>query len=259
MRTMSYREVNYKYIWQFRFDEFSEATDVANEHNSLPGNKVAGGFSSHEWESRQINMLNSALNGALPRFSSLPEFIRSNKIENLVDFGGGPGWIWAYLVATNMTGEINYFNCELNSSRSKFEYLGNQLPRMHWTALDQLSSINLGCNFLYSNSVLQYLKDNSELLKVIETLKPISIILDDVCGFSEENFFSLQNYYGLLQVNRFVGINQLVDEICQSGYTLKIKRPFESLFAPSMVPKIWNGPNGDIEIPSSWTLVFDQI
>jgi hypothetical protein len=113
---------------------------------------------------------------------------------------------------------------------------------------------------LYSNSVLQYFENNSEFLRIIGEIIPVTIILDDVAGSNQE-FYSLQNYYGYAQINRFMDIDKLIQQICKAGYQISLKKPYQRSFSSQMIPKIWLGQDfvNDLELPSSWTLRFDKI
>ena len=250
---------NLNYIWQFRFETFLEAYSLQNSKNQENSEVKTGGFESKEWKSRQIEMLNLALKAKLPRSTTIAEFLATQRYTNLIDFWGGPGWIWAWLVKSNLQGNLNYLNLELESSRLAFEYLEQTLPRMKYIKFDDLSCISKAKNMLYANSILQYFENNTHLLKVINATNPITIVLDDVAG-SNEDFFSLQNYYGYFQVNRFLSIDRLIEEISELGYQLILCRPYEKYFSPKMSPRIWLGQEGrpDCDIPESLTLVFEK-
>ena len=248
-----------KYIWQFKFDDYSEARTKKDEFNHSMQQNHLGGFDSTEWRTKQLAMLEIALDSKLPRPSTITEFLSSDEFVNLIDIGGGPGWIWAYLLKTNQAENLSYFNLELASSRLAFDYLTKVLPRMKFVELDDLSRLKVQKNLLYANSVLQYFESNSELLNLIEITDPSCIILDDIAG-AEDEFYSLQNYYGCLQVNRFANIQKTIEEISQLGYSLLIRKSYEQNFSSKMTPRIWLGePNdSDCQAPSSWTLAFTK-
>jgi putative methyltransferase (TIGR04325 family) len=253
------QELNLGYIWQFRFDSYREARLLTDEFNLSLQNDRLGGFDSTEWHGKQLAMLEIALDSKLPRPSTITEFLTSEKFENLIDLGGGPGWIWAYLLKTNQAVNLSYFNVELASSRLAFDHLAKVLPRMKFVELGELIELKGKKNLVYANSVLQYFESNSELLKLIELTDPKYIILDDIAGAKDE-FYSLQNYYGYLQVNRFANIEKTIEEIAQLGYSLLIRKPYDKNFSSKMIPRIWLGEpnNSDCEAPSSWTLVFTK-
>jgi len=252
-------ELNLRYIWQFRFDSYPEAHSRKDAFNRALNHNCLGGFDSTEWHSRQLAMLEIALDSKLPRPSSVTEYLTSKKFENLIDLGGGPGWIWAYLLKTNQAVNLRYFNVELASSRLAFNYLTKDLPGMKFVEIEELIEIKGEQNLLYANSVLQYFKSNLDLLKLIELTDSKCIVLDDIAGATDE-FYSLQNYYGYLQVNRFANIEKLIQEITKLGYSLMIKKPYEKNFSSKMIPRIWLGEpnNSDCEAPRSWTLVFTK-
>ena len=253
-------DVNLNYIWQFKYENYQSATAFQDAYNISMKTLHSGGFNSPEWLSKQKGMLADASEGSLPRHSSITEYLLHQKFDNLLDWGGGPGWIWAYLLKSNLHGQLNYFNLELESSKLAFEYLTQHLPKMKFVDFDDISLLAHENNLLYGNSILQYFEDNSVLLKIIEEISPISVVLDDIAG-NEEEFFSLQNYYGYLQVNRFLNLNKLISEVVSLGYKLSVNRHYEKSFSATMIPKIWIGPGetAECDAPSSVTLVFDRI
>lgn len=254
-------DFNLDYIWQFRFENYSDAASIRDSYNRFVlSQSRQEGFDSNEWLNKQKSMLGLAANGVLPRVTSIIEFLESASIENIIDFGGGPGWIWAYLVKANLHGNLKYYNVELESSRLAFEYLSEQLPRMDFTTIQDISHLILDRNVLYSNSVLQYFENNSILISLIQASNPVSIILDDIAGSNEE-FFSLQNYYGHMQINRFLDLEKLIFEVCIQGYRLSSYSPYHKEFSRSMIPKIWLGDKkgGECRIPSSVSLIFDRV
>jgi putative methyltransferase (TIGR04325 family) len=258
---MIHFNLNINYIWQFRFENYADAVAAKEFYNpAVALQSPGGGFDSTEWLSKQKTMFELAVRGELPRHTSIVEFLDRDHIENIIDFGGGPGWIWAYLVHMNSHGNISYYNCELESSRQAFEFQNPKLPNMNFIEREDISDLIFDKNLLYCNSVLQYFEDNSVILELIQTSNPVSIILDDVAGGSEE-FFSLQNYYGYLQINRFLNLERLINEVCSQGYKLLCRRHYQKEFSKRMVPKIWLGVENGVEsgVPSSVTLVFDRI
>jgi putative methyltransferase (TIGR04325 family) len=250
-------DFNFEYIWQGKFDNYVDALMVANQQNSLTNFKSAGGFDSQKWHKKQLQMLETAREPQLPRPTTILEVLEPGKYDNLIDLGGGPAWLWAYLIKTNSVTNLNYFNIELDSSTLAFGYLVNDLPNMKFINLDEVHSLKGSRNLLYSNSVLQYFQDNSELLRIVEDAKPLTIILDDVAGEQEE-FFSLQNYYGFFQVNRFINLNEIIQQLCNAGYQLMFQKLYEKSFSPKMVPRIWLGKNIESQsaLPPSWSLAF---
>jgi len=257
---MRLRKIDPKHIWQLKFNDYAEAKSAQEFYNNLNYSEIQGGFNSIEWQGKQQKMLELAFDGKLPRYTILPELLPDLEIQNLIDYGGGPGWIWAYLVKMNLASNISYFNVELESSRIPFESMTRNLPRMKFMDLGELPDFHDSKTLLYFNSILQYFEDNSELIKIVKKIKPIQLVLDDVAGSAEE-FYSLQNYYGFLQINRFLSIEKLITQVCELGYSLSVQRVYTKVFPPQMVPKIWLGSkeSSSCEIPSSWTLVFNRI
>ena len=258
---MIHNNLNLNYIWQFRFANYADAVTAKESYGpNVTRQSREEGFNSVEWLNKQKTMLETAARGELPRHTSILEFLDSSSLENIIEFGGGPSWIWAYLVHTNSHGNLNYYNCELESSRQAFEFQNSKLPNMNFIEKEEISDLIFQRNLLYCNSVLQYFENNSVFLNLIQTSNPVSIILDDVAGGAEE-FFSLQNYYGHMQVNRFLNLERLIYEVCSRGYKLSCEKHYQKEFSKRMVPKIWLGAENGVEseVPSSVTLVFDRI
>ena len=93
--------LNLNYIWQFRFENYSDAVIAKEFYDSVVAGQSRGGFESSEWVEKQNSMLELAARGELPRHTSIIEFLDGGSIDNIIDFGGGPGWIWAYVVNAN--------------------------------------------------------------------------------------------------------------------------------------------------------------
>jgi putative methyltransferase (TIGR04325 family) len=253
--------LNFDYVWQLKFKNFSDAVLAQKSFNNLFFHQSGGGgFDSTQWSKKQASMLDLAQKGELPRPTSIVEFLVGRSIQNIVDFGGGPGWLWAYLVKSNVHHGLNYYNLELESSRIAFEFLTHRLPNMKFIKTSEVANLADDKNLLYSNSVLQYFEDNCPLLEVIKYLGPSCIVLDDIAG-DEEEFYSLQNYYGFLQVNRFLNLKKLILEVSSMGYELLLSRKYEKDFSSKMIPEIWIGSDkvANNKIPSSVTLVFERI
>lgn len=83
---------------------------------------------------------------------------------------------------TNSHGNMSYYSCELESLRPAHEYLNQQLPKINFVEIEEISNLIFDRNLLYINSVLQYFKNNSVFLDLIQVSNPVSLILDDVAG-----------------------------------------------------------------------------
>ena len=257
---MNPKELNLDYIWQFKFEDYSDAEAARNSLNRYFFDQPSGaGFDSSQWLDKQKSMLGLAANGVLPRSASVFELLDNSSVENIIDFGGGPGWVWAYIVNSNLHKDMKYYNIELESSRLAFEYLSKELPKMKFTTIEKISKLIHDKNIVYCNSVLQYFENNSTFLSLIQASNPVSIILDDIAGSNEE-FYSLQNYYGYLQINRFLNLDKLISDVCSQGYRLSVTKPYHKEFSKGMISKIWLGDDKDVdsEIPSSISLLFQR-
>lgn len=246
------------YIWIGTFPHHQLADEFAQSHN-LTLENTHQGFNSEKWHSRQIEMLESAETGCWPRKTTILNYLSIHEPTQLIDLGGGSGWLWAGLLKSYAPTEWEYLNIELDTTREAFESHTSHLNGLSWHTDSKayLPKIKTK-NILYSNSCLQYLENNDFLLELVKSFSPKNIILDDVIGQADDEFYSLQNYYGFLQVNRFVSLSKLSRQIKELGYSETYRNVYEVEYSKKMKPKIFVNNNLEDLRPQNWTLHFEK-
>ncbi len=163
---------------------------------------VGKGFSGQRWLKRIVQQLDDyhkdrKLHGSFaltPRPCSLPLLCCIVKPESIVDFGGSSGWVWYYMK-----------ECIPNLSIKKYDIIENDEIFKHFTNLnyhvDQpisyftYQNFASNCDILYTNSTLQYIKDDKIFFHLIEKANPKYLLIEDFIGGDFNDYFSTQIYY----------------------------------------------------------------
>jgi putative methyltransferase (TIGR04325 family) len=112
---------------------------------------------------------------------------------------------------------------------------------------------------LYSNSVLQYFQDYSTLTKLVTTLSPKYILLDDVITSTGQTFYSLQNYYGISIPYCFSSLFDIQKTCSELGYDLLLDSDYLSMFNARMDARIEGARDTGCEIGGSRSLLFRKV
>ena len=149
------RAIANNYIWLGKFTTFDEANEKAQKFNSAKENMdVSVGFQSEPWKKRQIGMYEGAMNGLWPRVSTLPEQLQGLDKVEVIDLGGGSGWIYWKLINEIETEKLTYINLELPSTVQAFNELSSDIPNFTWVSdykkIEEASTDRV----LYSNSCI---------------------------------------------------------------------------------------------------------
>ncbi len=248
----------HNYIWYGHFSSYAEAQIEASRLNAPSINESEDGFNSKIWQEKQIIMFQKALNGEYVRNTNIETALLDLEVDSVIDFGGGSGWIFALLQNKPELKGIKYFNVELASTKVAFERVIKKSNMYQWIDLDD-SGPNVGQNMIYSNSAIQYLSDNKILMDLAMRYKPSVVLLDDVFESSNRDTFSLQNYYNFYQVNRFISVDLLEEQMQSLGYQLKEKIPYINTYNKKMIAEILL-PNGStLTKPTTTSLKFTKI
>ena len=86
--------------------------------------------------------------------------------------------------------------------------------------------------------------------------QPIVILLDDVFESADQDLYSLQNYYKFYQVNRFISVNLLADQMEKMGYQLLEKIPYINNYSEKMISEILLPDGTALAKPSTVSLKF---
>ena len=212
---------------------------------------------SKRWISRQEFFLEESLLGNTPRPHSLKEFVQlTNKGIDLVDFGGGSGWLFHALQYHEF--KINtYVNVESINLHKNCG--GNDANYTHITP-DKLESYRWSKNnlILYLNSVIQYFEADNHLIDLVKSIKPSFLIIDDVTPSSSREYFAYQKYYENRIAYRFVDKDQLIRLLEGSNYVLKREIPFQRVINPSFAYEFEKQDN-DFQIGSTTSLLFERL
>jgi putative methyltransferase (TIGR04325 family) len=153
-----------------------------------------------------------------PRPSNLPWIVALTGARRILDLGGSSGWTFEYLRNTLVDRSIDaYVIIEIERMVAAMTEAALHGPPVRY----QTSADSVGhCDVLYSNSVIQYFESNEPLISLIRRSTPDHILLDDVFGKGDDDFFSTQAYYGKAIPHRFIGVQRLISEVGGAGYQL---------------------------------------
>jgi putative methyltransferase (TIGR04325 family) len=198
-------------IFEFTYASYKDAhasCSVLNANQDYP---------AEIWKSRQLSYLTDA-SLASPRQESISEVLISNQISQVVDFGGGSGWIFRYLSMRDLQ-VVSRIVIETESSVEWFREFNKEVVWVTKSSLGELEVMD-GKSVLYSNSCIQYLEDlKVDFLDLL--LKPWEfIILEDIPNVKDSDFWSLQKYYDYKIPYHFFNLQSLVNQIESMGYKL---------------------------------------
>jgi putative methyltransferase (TIGR04325 family) len=212
------------YIWNGIYPTWEEASRASRAVGGL-------GLGGERWFQRITQQLSDYRSefrqygiAMPPRPSNLPLVCATVSPRSIVDFGGSSGWCWDYLqnaLPGNMVS--SYRVVETNEVVGYMKTSGLHGKPVDYVSLDELSG---PCDLLYCNSVLQYFGSNEPLLSLIGRSAPAFILLEDLVGKGEEDFFSLQTYYDSALPFRFIGLGKLCRELRLCGYTESVRYPY---------------------------------
>lgn len=93
---------------------------------------------------------------------------------------------------------------------------------------------------------------------LVDRFKPKWILIDDLQVTSQDEFYSLQRYYGTLIPCRFYNLDKLCLQMAQSGYRKINVSPYPKSYSPGMraIVDCRDGKTVDIDPPV--TIVFER-
>jgi len=198
-------------IFEFIYENFEDANSACSVLNT---NKH---YPVEIWRTRQLSYLTDA-SLVSPRQESITEILISNEISQVVDFGGGSGWMFRYL---SMRG-LNVVSRIVIETESSVEWFREFNKEVVWVTKSSLRDLVVmdGKSILYSNSCIQYLEDlDLQFLELL--LKPWKfIILEDIPNVENSDFWSLQQYYDYRIPYHFFSLKSLISRIESLGYKL---------------------------------------
>ena len=206
------------------------------------------------WKSRQLEYLSKASEGA-PRQESITKVLLSNDIDQIVDFGGGSGWLFKYL--RNLGLEVqSKIVVETEDSIRWFRKFNNEVVWIENSSLSDLV-VRENTSILYTNSCIQYLDDlKSDFLDFLSFPWKF-IVLEDIPNIMGPGFWTRQQYYDFSLPYHFFNINSLISTIETFGFKLQVKNDYIQTYPENWEYRI---NNNDILIrpDTPQTLIFGR-
>ena len=208
-------------------------------------------YSTDNWMKRQQRFYELSLLGQMPRHSNLPLILSLRPNSRVLDIGGGSGWIF------NILGQnSNYKNLEIDSVREFFSKEYNSASRY---ISNKREIITFKPEILYANSVLQYLTSEKEFEEIVLMGNPQHILLDDLYLTEEEDFFSLQRYYGKFIPTIILSSTRLEEALENLGYSLLLDISFHVSHTSEMRMEIELSDGGIEGIAPPRTMMFTKL
>ena len=244
-------------VFQGYFSNWSSACKSAND---LRGNNLIEPFDSTRWMARQREMLELARSGKYARPTNLPLLSSSLMAEYIVDLGGGSGWTSELLTKLKSV-KTNYIVLEIPSVCEEFskDFTSNSRVTFFSVMSDAPKQMISSTDVLYSNSVIQYFEDDSNLMELVSFLSPKYILLDDFQSSTGDTFYSLQNYYGVFMPYRFMNFQDIKIACERLGYELIFKSEYPNPIAAGMAATVQGAGYSVSEIGPALSLLFKKI
>jgi putative methyltransferase (TIGR04325 family) len=215
-------------LWDGPYATWDEACNAAKNQNiSQPA------FTGERWKQRITQQLldyrtefNKYAIAQPPRTCNLVWVVALTKTRSIIDFGGSSGWALDYLQNTLKSHKLDsYTILELDAIATYMQNSKLHADNVNYQTLD---SPRKSCELLYSNSVLQYLGSNSFFVSLIESTTPKYIFLEDLYAKGKKDFFGTQTYYDQTIPVRFIGLEDLIEELRSLGYHQILQCPYLS-------------------------------
>lgn len=180
------------------------------------------------WKARQLSFLELASTGKVAREEVLSKILRDSGLRNVVDFGGGCGWIFK---ALEMNG-LELAEKTIIETAETIDWFSMINPNLVWQKYDEvdLRDINTDRAVLYSNSCIQYIPDAYEYLQKLISYDWPYLIFEDIPNVDGNDFWTLQQYYGYSSPYHFFNLNELSIFISSNGYQLVNKFNYSDSF-----------------------------
>lgn len=207
------------------------------------------------WKKRQLEYLTQASHKA-PRSESITKVIKCNRIDQIVDYGGGSGWLFRYLANTGY--EVNSrIVVETDDSIIWFREFN---PDVVWMSSSSLMNLFVQENssVLYSNSCIQYLGDFNVEFEDILSLPWTFIVLDDIPHLDGRDLWTRQQYYDFNVPYHFFDLKSLIAYIESMGYKILEQAEYCENYPENWQYKIKNAESS-ISPRTSSSLIFRRL
>ena len=217
------------FIWNGLYDSWSEVCSVSNidinknSHNRKYWfNRITQQLLDYRTEYKK-NIFSMP-----PRSCSLPSLVSITNSDSILDFGGSSGWCFDYLKNTIHDNFLDSY--QIVETESVVNFMKKSLLHSFPVLFSTINEAIKSCKILYCNSVLQYFESNSSLIYLINKSNPEYILLDDLVAVKNQ-FFTLQNSYGVNIPYRFIGLDNLLKDLFSEGYVELCRYPYPSVIS----------------------------
>lgn len=236
-------------IFECVYDSYAAAYQECSEMNT------DAAFPVDIWKNRQLDYLTKASEAA-PRQESITKILKSNDIDQIVDFGGGSGWLFKYL--TGVGHEVrSKIVVETEETISWFKGFNQEVSWFKNSSLKDLV-VRENNSILYTNSCIQYLDETRSDYFEILSFPWKFIILEDIPNIEGPDIWTRQQYYNFCIPYRFFNIKLLISYIESLGYKMQIQTDYKETYPENWEYRIKNGKNL-ISPNTPQTLIFESI
>jgi len=235
------------------------AESIGMATNSESYENFSETYSSSRWLERQENMLRLARGGNVPRPSSLLDQDLLQAPSEILDVGGGSGWLFECLKKSY--GGENIQNYTVLEIPVICEHFTNHfLPTESIRFISRINEVeHIRFDVMYFNSSLQYLND----LKLLEFKdiqnKPNYVVIDDLPLTDKSTFYSNQLYYGSYISIRFINRTEINSVLEGSGYELISENQFITIISNAHAWAIELKSGEVIPAPSTYTSIYKLV
>lgn len=206
-------------IWRGEFDSLHEA------QRALRVQEVGTLFSHEEWLRRQSELWFDVVDSAATfgqvsreRPTRLPLLLAAAGPSRVIDFGGGSAWTMQSSMRAGAQ-IVTYEVVELEAVVEAFKSRSTEV--LTWSTLERSLKEVSPVQFLYTNSALQYLPDNSDVIKLTRARKPGYVLVDELLWSpGSRDWFTHQVNSDRHLVARFTAVDTLTNDFRSIGYSL---------------------------------------
>lgn len=204
------------YVWSGVYKKIENLS-----HDDIPA------FMSERWISQISNQLNEYKKSNLcppPRVSDLPIIASILEAYSILDFGGSSGWLYEYIKKAcpeyakkiskytiyELPDICKYFS-KNSSNPESVKYISKAIEISHH-------------DIFYSNSMIQYILNDDELMSCFHNTSPSHIILENFIGGEFDSFYTKQIYYEYKIPVKFRNDNKFITLVEKLGYKLIVNK-----------------------------------
>jgi len=236
-------------IFEFVYDSYEAAFQDCIEINTNINYPV------DIWKNRQLEYLTKA-SVAAPRQESITKVLKVNDINQIVDFGGGSGWLFKYLSGISREVESRIV-VETEETISWFREYNQEVSWMKNSSLKDLV-VRKNTSILYTNSCIQYLDETKSDYFEILSFPWKFIVLEDIPNIDGPDIWTIQRYYNFCIPYHFFNIKSLVSYIESLGYKMQMQIDYNETYPENWEYRIKNGQSL-ISPNTPQTLIFSSI